>query len=107
MSVVDWAPFLVVFTAGVAAGALLTERLAWVIAASLPLGHFVLSIVTGRAREDFLSYVVPVNLLLLALAVIGVLAGRRLRRRQFGSCGECKNPADAGLPFRRCRRRQP
>ena len=85
MSVVDWAPFLVVLTAGVVAGALLTERLAWVIAASLPLGHFVLSIVTGRAREDFLSYVVPVNLLLLALAVFGVLAGRRLRRRQFGS----------------------
>lgn len=50
------------------------------MAASLPLGHFVLSIVTGRAREGFLSYVVPVNLLLLALAVIGVLAGRRLRR---------------------------
>jgi hypothetical protein len=85
MTVVDWAPLLVVFTAGVAAGVLLTERLAWVTAASLPLGHFVLSIVTGRAREGLLGYVVPVNLLLLGLAVVGVLAGRRLRKRQVGS----------------------
>jgi hypothetical protein len=85
MTVVDWAPFLVVFTAGVTAGALLTKRLAWVIAASLPLGHFVLSIVTGRAREDLLGYVGPVNLLLLPLPVVGVLAGRRLRKRQVAS----------------------
>ncbi len=85
MSLVDWAPFLVVFCVGLAAGSLVTGGRAWAIAVSLPLGHFVLSVVTGRAREDFLGYVVPVNVVLLAIAVIGVLSGRRLRNHRFGS----------------------
>jgi hypothetical protein len=83
VSVVDWAPFLVAFIFGAAAGAIFAGRSAWVMAVSLPVAHFVLSIATGRAREGFLDYVVPVNLALLVIAVIGVLAGRRLRPRQL------------------------
>lgn len=83
MSVVDWAPFLVVFLVAAAAGVLFTGRLALVIAVFLPLAHFIFSIATGRANEDFLNYVVPVNLVLLAIAVIGVLGGHGLRKRQL------------------------
>jgi cell division protein FtsX len=83
MSFVDWAPFLVVFLVAAAAGVLFTGRLAWVIAVFLPLAHFAVSIATGRANEDFLDYVVPVNLVLLAIAVIGVLGGHWLRKRQL------------------------
>jgi hypothetical protein len=36
-------------------------------------------VVTGRASEDFLDYVLPVNVLLLGIAIIGLLSGRRLR----------------------------
>lgn len=81
MSVVDWAPFLVVFLVAAAAGVLIKGRLAWVIAVSLPFAHFIFSIATGRASEDFLTYVVPVNLVLLAIAVIGVLGGHWLGKR--------------------------
>lgn len=83
MSVVDWAPFLVVFLVAAAAGILFTARLAWVIAVFLPIAHFILSLTTGRANEDFLNYVVPVNLVLLAIAVIGVIGGHWLRKRQL------------------------
>jgi len=44
--------------------------------------HFALSIVTGRAKKDLFAYVVPVNLVLLGLAVIGLLGGRWLRGRR-------------------------
>lgn len=81
MSGVDWAPFFVVLLVGAAAGALLAGRLAWVVAVFLPVAHFILSIAMGRAGENFLGHVVPVNLVLLAIAVIGVLGGRWLRRR--------------------------
>lgn len=83
MSVVDWGPFLVVFLVAAAAGILFTGIVAWAIAVFLPIAHFILSIATGRANEDFLNYVVPVNLVLLAIAVIGVLGGHWLRNRQL------------------------
>ena len=83
MSVVDWAPFLVVFLVAAAAGIFFRGRLASVIAVSLPIAHFILSIATDRANEDLLNYVVPVNLVLLAIAVIGVLGGHWLRKRQL------------------------
>ena len=81
MRVVDWAPFLVAFIAGAAAGAL-TRRMARFLAAAFPGGHLILSIATGRAKEGFLDYVVPVNLAVLAFAVIGVLVGRRIPKRR-------------------------
>jgi hypothetical protein len=79
MALVDLAPFFVVLFIGAAAGRLLPGRVAWPGALLLPVGHFILSIATGRAREGFLSYVVPINLVLLALAVVGMLGGRWLR----------------------------
>lgn len=49
-------------------------RLAWSVALIVPIVHFALSIVTGRANEQFFAYVVPVNILLLGSAIIGLLA---------------------------------
>ncbi len=82
MSLVDFAPFFVVFLVGAVAGRLLAGRLAWSVALIVPVVHFALSIVTGRANEDFFAYVVPVNILLLGIAIIGLLSGRWLRGRQ-------------------------
>lgn len=81
MNAVDIAPFLVVFVVGAAAGRFTAGRMAWWIAAIIPGAHFVLSIVTGRTSEEFLGYVVPVNIVLLGVAVVGVLTGRWLRGR--------------------------
>lgn len=81
MSLVDFAPFFVVFLVGAAAGRLLTGRLAWSVALFVPVMHFALSIVTGRAKEDLLAYVVPVNVVLLGIAIIGLIGGRWLRGR--------------------------
>lgn len=82
MSLLDIAPFFVVFLVGVAAGHLLAGRWAWSVALFVPVMHFALSIVTGRAKEDLFAYVVPVNLVLLGLAIIGLLGGRWLRGRR-------------------------
>ncbi len=82
MAVVDVAPFVVFLLVGVVAGRFLSGSIAWFLALSLPVAHFGLSLLTGRAGNDLLSYVVPVNLLLLAIAVLGLLGGRSLRRRR-------------------------
>ncbi len=81
VAVVDVAPFVVFPLVGAVAGRLLSGSAAWALALLPPAAHFGLSVVTGRAEEDFLSYVVPVNLLLLGLAALGLLGGRVLRRR--------------------------
>lgn len=83
MRVVDWAPFPVAFVAGGAAGALLAGRLPWLVAVLLPVAHLVLGVAAGRVREGFVDYVVPVNLVLLAIARGGVLPGRWQRRHQL------------------------
>lgn len=77
MTLVDFAPFFVVFLVGVVAGRLMAGSLAWSVALMVPVVHFALSIVTGRANEVFFAYVVPVNILLLGIAIIGLLAGAR------------------------------
>jgi len=46
-----------------------------------PVAHVGLSVLNGGAGEDLLSYHVPVNFLLLGLAVVGLLSGRALHRR--------------------------
>ena len=80
MSATDIVPFFAFFLAGAASGRFVPGRPAWVIGLALPVAHFMLSIVTGRASEDLLTYVVPVNLILLGLAASGVLLGRSWRR---------------------------
>ncbi len=87
MAVIDVAPFAVFLLVGGVAGRFLPGSAAWVLALSLPVAHFGLSLLTGRAGDDLLSYVVPVNLLLLGLAVLGLLGGRSLRRRRRPSSG--------------------
>lgn len=82
MAVVDVAPFVVVLVIGVLAGRFLTGSVAWLAALTPPVAHFALSVLTGRAGDDLFSYVVPVNLLLLGLAVLGLLGGWALRRRK-------------------------
>ena len=47
---------------------------------ALPVAHFMLGVLTGRASEGVLTHVVPVNLILLGLAASGVLFGRSWRR---------------------------
>jgi hypothetical protein len=81
VAVVDVAPFLVVLLIGVLAGRSLSGSVAWLAAVAPPVAHFALSVFTGRAGDDLLSYVVPVNLLLLGLAVLGLFSGRAIRRR--------------------------
>ncbi len=84
MAAVHLAPFFVVFLVGFVCGRLLPSNAAWFIALALPAAHFIVSVVTGRAGEDLLTYVVPVNLALLGLAGTGALIGRAWRRRQVG-----------------------
>ena len=84
MAVIDVAPFVAFLLLGVLAGSLLPGLAAWLLALAPPLAHFGLSVLTGRAGDDLLSYVVPVNLLLVGLAGSGVLVGRALRRRRRG-----------------------
>ena len=79
---VDVAPFVAFILVGALAGRFLPTSAAWLIALVLPVAHFGVSVFTGRAGEDLLSYVVPVNLVLLALAVLGLLAGRARHRRR-------------------------
>lgn len=81
MAVVDVAPFAVFVLVGAVAGRFLPGSAAWLLALFPPVAHFGLSVLTGRAGDDLLSYVVPVNLLLLGVAVLGLLGGRALRRR--------------------------
>lgn len=81
MAAIDLAPFFVVFLVGLGCGRLLPRNAAWLVALTLPVAHFLVSVVTGRAGEDLLTYVVPVNLGLLGLAGAGVLIGRSWRRR--------------------------
>ena len=83
MSLVDLAPFFVVFLVGAVAGRLLAGRLAWSVALIVPVVHVALSIATGRANEDLVAYVVPVNLLLLGMAIFGLLGGRWLQSRHW------------------------
>jgi hypothetical protein len=81
MDLVDFAPFVVVLLVGAVAGAFVPGHLAWWVALFVPAAHFALSVVTGRASEDSVDYVLPVNVLLLGIAIIGLLSGRRLRLR--------------------------
>ncbi len=81
VTVVDVAPFVVVLLVGAGAGRFVPGSAAWFIALLPPVAHFALSVLTGRAGEDLLSYVVPVNLVLLGLALMGLLSGQALRRR--------------------------
>lgn len=85
VAVVDAAPFVVVVLIGVLAGRFPTGSGAWLVALAPPVAHFALSVLTGRAGDDFLSYVVPVNLLLLGLAVLGLVGAWGLRRPQRSS----------------------
>lgn len=80
MSVVDVAPFAVVFLVGLFCGRVLRGWLAWAVGLALPVGHFLLSVATGRAGEELVSYVIPVNVVLLVVAGVGVLSGRYWRR---------------------------
>ncbi len=80
VSVVDVAPFAVVFLVALFCGRVMRGWVAWLLGLALPLGHFVLSIATGRAGDDLLSYVVPVNVVLLVIAGVAVLLGRSWRR---------------------------
>lgn len=82
MAVVDVAPFVVLLLIGVLAGRFLTGPVAWLAALAPPVAHFALSVLTGRAGDDLFSYVVPMNLLLLGLAVLGLFGGRALGRRR-------------------------
>ncbi len=81
MNVIDIAPFGVFLLAGVICGRWVAGSWAWVIGLGLPVAHLVLSVVTGRAGDDLFSYVLPVNAALLGFGVLGILAGRSLRRR--------------------------
>lgn len=81
VAVVDVAPFVVFLLVGAVAGRFLPGSAAWLLALFPPVAHFGLSVLTGRAGDDLLSYVLPVNLLLLGLAILGLLGGRALRRR--------------------------
>lgn len=81
MAVIDIAPFVACLLVGAVAGRFLPGSAAWLLALFPPVAHFALSVLTGRAGDDLLSYVVPVNMLLLGLAVLGLLGGRALRRR--------------------------
>ncbi len=85
MTVVDIAPFFAALVAGAACGRWIPGRWAWIVGLVLPVAHFLLSVATGRASEGFATYVVPVNVALLALAALGVLAGRSLRQRAHGT----------------------
>lgn len=76
MTVIDVAPFIVAFIVGVLCGRFIASGLAWVVAVALPTAHFVLSVVTGRAGEDLLSYVIPINAALACAAAAGVVLGR-------------------------------
>ena len=84
MGLVDIAPFIVVFLLGAAAGRLFSGRLVWLVALALPILHFALSVLTGRAGDELFTYVLPANVALGVLAVVGVFAGQWLsghRRR--------------------------
>jgi hypothetical protein len=60
----------------------LPGRLAWLLVLFPPVAHVAVSVLTGRAMEGLLSYVVPVNLLPLGIAVLGLHGGQTLRRRR-------------------------
>jgi len=96
VAVVDVAPFVVFLVVGAVAGRFLSGSAAWLVALFPPAVHLGLSVVTGRAGEDLFSYVVPVNLLLLGLAALGLLAGRALRRRTRATSSESRAPQVAG-----------
>jgi hypothetical protein len=81
VAVIDVAPFVFFLLVGAVAGRFPPGLAAWFLALFPPVALLGLSVLTGRAAEDLLSHVVPVNLLLLGLAVLGVLGGRSLRRR--------------------------
>lgn len=81
MAVIDAAPFVGFLLVGAAAGRFGPWSAAWLLALFPPVAHFGLSVLTGRAGDDLLSYVLLVNLPLLGLAVLGLLGGQRLRRR--------------------------
>lgn len=78
MGFVDVAPFVVVFFVGLASGRFLHGRWAWA-GLVLPLLHLVVSIMTGRAGDDLLTYVIPINAFLLGIAAGGIVAGRAWR----------------------------
>lgn len=80
MAVLHLSPFFVAFLVGFGCGRLLPRNAAWLPALALPAAHFVVSVVTGRAGEELLTYVVPVNLALFGLTGAGVLIGGAWRR---------------------------
>ncbi len=80
MSLVDVAPFVAVFVVGLFFGRMIRGRAAWAVGLALPVGHFLLSIATGRAGDELFSYVIPVNAVLLVIAAVAVLVGRSWRR---------------------------
>jgi hypothetical protein len=80
MSATDVGPFIIVLVVGVLCGRLIARRVAWVVALALPAAHFVLSVVTGRAGDDLVTYVIPINIALGCLAAVGAILGRLWRR---------------------------